>query len=88
MCTDFSYLEANAGPDLKQTGTRLNDVIRRLMDGIGDFSFHIYGILFVVSVVVDELFPEAIEKNLSRGNLSEVYSEVGPSWGTSNLKFT
>jgi len=68
-------LEANAGPDLKNTGNRLDYVIISLLEGI-------------MAEAVDSFFPvdPAVKATLKKGNLNLVLDHQGKKWGKSQIK--
>jgi uncharacterized membrane protein len=70
-------LEANAGPDLKNTGSRLDYVIISLIEGI-------------MANAVDSFFPLKAEDSaqVKKGNLQLVLDHKGKSWGKSQIKLT
>lgn len=70
-------LEANAGPDLKNTGNRLDYVIVSLLEGI-------------MANAVDCFFPLKDEDKgkVKTGNLELVLDHKGKSWGQTQLKLT
>jgi hypothetical protein len=70
-------LEANAGPDLKNTGNRLDYVIVSLLEG-------------VMKNGVDVLFPlhDDDKEKAKQGNLNLVLDHKGKSWGKAQIRLT